>query len=52
MGGVNGWPDSVDLMPEEAVTRLVDCCAAFLSKRVVTVESMQKFSLDMIGRTD
>jgi phosphoribosylformimino-5-aminoimidazole carboxamide ribotide isomerase len=51
MGAVKGWQDSVDLTPEEAVTRLVDYCATFLCKRVDTVDSMQRFSLDVVRRT-
>jgi phosphoribosylformimino-5-aminoimidazole carboxamide ribotide isomerase len=51
MGAAKGWQDSVDLTPEEAVTRLVDCCAIFLCKRVDTVGSMQRFCLDVVRRT-
>ena len=41
----------MDLTPDEAVTRLVGCCATFLCKRVDTVDSMQKFSLDVVPGT-
>ncbi len=40
---VRGWKDSVDLTPEEAVTWLEDCCAAFLYTHVDTEGTMQGF---------
>ena len=43
---VKGWKDSVDLTPEEAVTWLEDCCAAFLYTHVDTEGTMQGFPLD------
>ena len=44
---VKGWKDSVDLTPEEAVTWLEDCCAAFLYTHVDTEGTMQGFPLDV-----
>ena len=43
---VKGWKDSVDLTPEEAITWLEDCCAAFLYTHVDTEGTMQGFPLD------
>jgi phosphoribosylformimino-5-aminoimidazole carboxamide ribotide isomerase len=40
---VRGWKDSVDLTPEEAITWLEDCCAAFLYTHVDTEGTMQGF---------
>ncbi len=40
---VRGWKESVDLTPEEAVTWLEDCCAAFLYTHVDTEGTMQGF---------
>ncbi len=44
---VKGWKDSVDLTPEEAVTWLEDCCAAFLYTHVDTEGTMQGFPLEI-----
>ena len=44
---VKGWKASVDLTPEEAVTWLEDCCAAFLYTHVDTEGTMQGFPLDV-----
>ena len=44
---VKGWKDSVDLTPEEAVTWLEDCCAAFLYTHVDTEGTMQGFPLEV-----
>jgi phosphoribosylformimino-5-aminoimidazole carboxamide ribotide isomerase len=44
---VKGWKDSVDLTPEEAVTWLEDCCAAFLYTHVDTEGTMQGFPMDV-----
>jgi phosphoribosylformimino-5-aminoimidazole carboxamide ribotide isomerase len=44
---VQGWKDSVDLTPEEAVTWLEDCCAAFLYTHVDTEGTMTGFPLDV-----
>jgi phosphoribosylformimino-5-aminoimidazole carboxamide ribotide isomerase len=44
---VKGWKDSVDLTPEEAVTWLEDCCAAFLYTNVDTEGTMQGFPMDV-----
>ena len=44
---VKGWKDSVDLTPDEAVTWLEDCCAAFLYTHVDTEGTMQGFPLDV-----
>ena len=44
---VKGWKDHVDLTPEEAVTWLEDCCAAFLYTHVDTEGTMQGFPLDV-----
>ena len=44
---VKGWKDSVDLTPEEAVTWLEDCCAAFLYTHVDTEGTMTGFPLDV-----
>jgi phosphoribosylformimino-5-aminoimidazole carboxamide ribotide isomerase len=44
---VKGWKDSVDLTPEEAVTWLEDCCAAFLYTHVDTEGTMRGFPLDV-----
>ena len=44
---VRGWKDSVDLTPEEAVTWLEDCCAAFLYTHVDTEGTMQGFPQDV-----
>jgi phosphoribosylformimino-5-aminoimidazole carboxamide ribotide isomerase len=44
---VKGWKDSVDLIPEEAVTWLEDCCSAFLYTHVDTEGTMQGFPMDV-----
>jgi phosphoribosylformimino-5-aminoimidazole carboxamide ribotide isomerase len=44
---VKGWKDSVDLTPEEAVTWLEDCAAAFLYTHVDTEGTMKGFPLDV-----
>ena len=44
---VKGWRDSVELTPEEAVTWLEDCCAAFLYTHVDTEGTMQGFPLEI-----
>ena len=44
---VKGWKDSVDLTPEEAVTWLEDCCAAFLYTHVDTEGTMAGFPMDV-----
>ena len=44
---VKGWKDSVELTPEEAVTWLEDCCAAFLYTHVDTEGTMQGFPLEV-----
>jgi len=44
---VRGWKDSVDLTPEEAVTWLEDCCAAFLYTHVDTEGTMTGFPQDV-----
>jgi phosphoribosylformimino-5-aminoimidazole carboxamide ribotide isomerase len=44
---VKGWKDSVDLTPEEAVTWLEDCCAAFLYTHVDTEGTMQGFPIEV-----
>jgi phosphoribosylformimino-5-aminoimidazole carboxamide ribotide isomerase len=44
---VKGWKDQVDLTPEEAVTWLEDCCAAFLYTHVDTEGTMRGFPLDV-----
>ena len=44
---VKGWKDSVELTPEEAVTWLEDCCAAFLYTHVDTEGTMQGFPLEI-----
>jgi phosphoribosylformimino-5-aminoimidazole carboxamide ribotide isomerase len=44
---VRGWKESVDLGPEEAVTWLEDCCAAFLYTHVDTEGTMAGFPLDV-----
>ena len=44
---VKGWKDSVDLTPEEAVTWLEDCCAAFLYTHVDTEGTMTGFPIDV-----
>ncbi len=44
---VKGWKDSVDLTPEEAVTWLEDCCAAFLYTHVDTEGTMSGFPMDV-----
>jgi phosphoribosylformimino-5-aminoimidazole carboxamide ribotide isomerase len=44
---VRGWKESVELGPEEAVTWLEDCCAAFLYTHVDTEGTMQGFPLDV-----
>jgi phosphoribosylformimino-5-aminoimidazole carboxamide ribotide isomerase len=44
---VKGWKDQVDLTPEEAVTWLEDCCAAFLYTNVDTEGTMQGFPMDV-----
>ncbi len=44
---VRGWKDTVDLTPEEAVTWLEDCCAAFLYTHVDTEGTMQGFPQDV-----
>jgi phosphoribosylformimino-5-aminoimidazole carboxamide ribotide isomerase len=44
---VKGWKDSVELTPEEAVTWLEDCCAAFLYTHVDTEGTMQGFPMDV-----
>ena len=44
---VKGWKDSVDLTPEEAITWLEDCCAAFLYTHVDTEGTMQGFPMEV-----
>jgi phosphoribosylformimino-5-aminoimidazole carboxamide ribotide isomerase len=44
---VKGWKDQVDLTPEEAVTWLEDCCAAFLYTHVDTEGTMRGFPIDV-----
>ena len=44
---VRGWKESVDLTPEEAVTWLEDCCAAFLYTHVDTEGTMGGFPLEV-----
>jgi phosphoribosylformimino-5-aminoimidazole carboxamide ribotide isomerase len=44
---VRGWKESVELGPEEAVTWLEDCCAAFLYTHVDTEGTMAGFPLDV-----
>ena len=44
---VKGWKESVDLTPEEAVTWLEDCCAAFLYTHVDTEGTMRGFPLEV-----
>jgi phosphoribosylformimino-5-aminoimidazole carboxamide ribotide isomerase len=44
---VRGWKESVDLGPEEAVTWLEDCCAAFLYTHVDTEGTMSGFPMDV-----
>jgi phosphoribosylformimino-5-aminoimidazole carboxamide ribotide isomerase len=44
---VKGWKDSVDLTPEEAVTWLEDCCAAFLYTHVDTEGTMTGFPMEV-----
>ena len=44
---VKGWKDSVDLTPEEAVTWLEDCCAAFLYTHVDTEGTMSGFPMEV-----
>jgi phosphoribosylformimino-5-aminoimidazole carboxamide ribotide isomerase len=44
---VKGWKASVELTPEEAVTWLEDCCAAFLYTNVDTEGTMQGFPLEI-----
>jgi phosphoribosylformimino-5-aminoimidazole carboxamide ribotide isomerase len=44
---VRGWKDSVDLTPEEAVTWLEDCCAAFLYTHVDTEGTMRGFPMEV-----
>jgi phosphoribosylformimino-5-aminoimidazole carboxamide ribotide isomerase len=44
---VRGWTESVDLGPEEAVTWLEDCCAAFLYTHVDTEGTMAGFPMDV-----
>jgi phosphoribosylformimino-5-aminoimidazole carboxamide ribotide isomerase len=44
---VKGWKDSVDLTPEEAVTWLEDCCAAFLYTHVDTEGTMSGFPIEV-----
>jgi phosphoribosylformimino-5-aminoimidazole carboxamide ribotide isomerase len=44
---VRGWKDTVELTPEEAVTWLEDCCAAFLYTHVDTEGTMQGFPQDV-----
>jgi phosphoribosylformimino-5-aminoimidazole carboxamide ribotide isomerase len=44
---VRGWKESVELGPEEAVTWLEDCCAAFLYTHVDTEGTMQGFPMDV-----
>ncbi len=44
---VKGWKDSVELTPEEAVTWLEDCCAAFLYTHVDTEGTMQGFPVEV-----
>ena len=43
---VRGWKESVDLTPEEAVTWLEDCCAAFLYTHVDTEGTMSGFPME------
>ncbi len=44
---VRGWKEQVDLTPEEAITWLEDCCAAFLYTHVDTEGTMQGFPVDV-----
>jgi phosphoribosylformimino-5-aminoimidazole carboxamide ribotide isomerase len=44
---VRGWKDSVALTPEEAMTWLEDCCAAFLYTHVDTEGTMTGFPIDV-----
>jgi phosphoribosylformimino-5-aminoimidazole carboxamide ribotide isomerase len=44
---VRGWKESVELGPEEAVTWLEDCCAAFLYTHVDTEGTMAGFPMDV-----
>ena len=43
---VRGWKEQVELTPEEAVTWLEDCCAAFLYTHVDTEGTMSGFPMD------
>ncbi len=44
---VRGWKEQVDLTPEEAVTWLEDCCAAFLYTHVDTEGTMGGFPMEV-----
>jgi phosphoribosylformimino-5-aminoimidazole carboxamide ribotide isomerase len=44
---VKGWKESVELTPEEAITWLEDCCAAFLYTHVDTEGTMRGFPMDV-----
>jgi len=44
---VKGWKESVALTPEEAITWLEDCCAAFLYTHVDTEGTMRGFPMDV-----
>ncbi|HEY5056755.1 MAG TPA: HisA/HisF-related TIM barrel protein [Acidobacteriaceae bacterium] len=44
---VRGWKEQVELTPEEAVTWLEDCCAAFLYTHVDTEGTMSGFPIDV-----
>jgi len=44
---VRGWKESVELTPEEAVTWLEDCCAAFLYTHVDTEGTMRGFPMEV-----
>ena len=44
---VRGWKESVNLTPEEAITWLEDCCAAFLYTHVDTEGTMRGFPQDV-----
>jgi phosphoribosylformimino-5-aminoimidazole carboxamide ribotide isomerase len=44
---VRGWKEQVELTPEEAVTWLEDCCAAFLYTHVDTEGTMSGFPMDV-----
>jgi phosphoribosylformimino-5-aminoimidazole carboxamide ribotide isomerase len=44
---IRGWKEQVELTPEEAVTWLEDCCAAFLYTHVDTEGTMSGFPIDV-----